>query len=181
MCSISTGHSISQARKKTDLTGNKSTYRPHLLAGTDLGTGNAVVGICWHRRDLQDVRHRQKGICVMTTLSKKIVNLQPSSWDKVRASDSHHESKELLVLSKGWPRNVNTDLCWVGLSPLPGAGRVVWSWDLPVLLRRCSSVQTALWSLFRDPTRVNSNNQELTQRVWVHAPGRMLKDGAEKA
>lgn len=87
--------------KKIDLTGNKSTNRPHLLAGTDLGTRNAVVGICWNRRDLQDVRHRQKGICAMTTLSKKGVNLHPTFWDRARASDSHHESNSWLCPRAG--------------------------------------------------------------------------------
>lgn len=120
--------------KKIDLTGNKSTNRPHLLAGPDLDTGNAVVGRCWNRRDLQDVPGWQKGVCVITILSKKVVNLHPTFWDRVRASDSHHESKEFLVLSKGWPSKHGR----CKHKPVLGLGREG-GVEL-VLLRRSSSV-----------------------------------------
>lgn len=163
--------------KKVDLTGNKSTNSPHLLAGTDLGTGNAAVGVCRNRRDLQDARHRQKGICVMTALSKKI-NLHPIFWDKVRASDPHHESKWFLVLSKGWPRKQgrckHRSVMGLGCPLCPGQGG--WCGAGTCL---CSSGDP-LQSLFRDPAGANSNNKGFTQRSWYHAPGRMLKDGSEK-
>lgn len=164
--------------KKIDLTGNKSTYRPHLLAGTYLGTGNAAVGTHWNRRP------RQKGICVMTTSSKKVANLHPTSWDKVRASDSHHGSRWLLVLPKGWPRNqgnvnTGTNLCW--------------GWAVPSAQGREGGVELGLACAPQeilqcvnsspeplDPTGGISNNQELTQRFWYHAPGRMLRDRSEK-